>query len=87
MANAPHPAGVDPWVFNVGSGRLSGLDELCVVVSRPFPWARVLYRAIPSEFDSTSPPFSVRKMAEAFGWTPRFDLAQGLSGLVEAAGA
>jgi nucleoside-diphosphate-sugar epimerase len=85
VANAQRPSVEGPWVFNLGSGRLVGSFELSCALNQVFPRSQVLYRTVPSEFVSTYPPLSIRKMAETFGWTPRFDLVQGLRKLTEAA--
>ncbi len=78
IARGQPPAERAPAVFNVGSGRLTGLVELALCLRWLFPGGRVRLRPLPAEFDTVLPPLEVRRVAETFGWRPRTRLRHGL---------
>lgn len=71
-------ADVGEPVFNLGSGRRTGLREICSAIRQLLPFARLRVASAPRAPSPPSAPLNVRRIRDILGFTPRYGLREGL---------
>jgi nucleoside-diphosphate-sugar epimerase len=75
----------EDFIFNVGPGRITTIDDLCAAVRAVIPTACFTIRSRPGRMRSSA-PLDVSRVRAALGFEPQYLLVQGLSDYVHGEG-